>query len=677
MLKFSKKHIKWGIYSLLFAGTVFLIFEMFPHNNAQFDMHYELGKPWKHELLTAPFGFPIYKTDSELKAEKDSLKRFYTPYYIISDKKLDVQIEKLAKERNIPVAHYLKEALKTVYQQGIMDNKTCEELSKMKVREIYISDSTNIWHKTLLGSVFTIRSAYDFICNNAPISADSMHIYNINLFLVDNLTLDKAKSDVMLNDLQKKISLTVGMVQAGERIIDKGEIVKRQQFKILNSLKKEYSEHVKERNSGWVMFGEICFIAALLFLFALYLYNFRAEFITYKNVIFFIMMIVIIVGAAAAIIKFSFQSVDIVPFALLAIIVRIFFDSRTALFVHIITVLIVSLFVPTPYLFLLLHIPAGMVAVSSLKQLTHRSQLVHCALFIFLTYALIYLIFNIVDSGSLSALRWQLYAVFAENALLLLFAYILIYIFEKIFGYLSDVTLVELSNINNKLLMEFSMRAPGSFQHIMQVSTLAGAAAQAINANVLLTRAGALYHDIGKMKNPHIFTENQNSDNNNPLKDKSYEEAAQMIIAHVADGVKIAENYGLPAEIIAFIKSHHGKSVARYFYNSALNNADNQEIVKDKFSYHSNKPATKEEAIVMMADAVEAASRSLKEYNETTIGNLVENIINTQIEEHSFSNASITFRNVEVVKRVLKNKLLTIYHSRISYPEIKNLNNED
>jgi putative nucleotidyltransferase with HDIG domain len=668
--KISKKHIQWGIYSLLFAGTVFLIFEMFPHN-AQFDMQYELGKPWKHELLTAPFDFPIYKTERELKAEKDSLKKFYTPYYIISDKKLNSQLEKLAKERNFPAPNYLKKALQMVYNQGIMDNKSYEELVETQVREVYISDSANIWRKILLKNVFTIRSAYDFICKNAPISEDSMHIYNINRFLVDNLTLDKAKSEMMLNDLQKKISPTVGMVQAGERIIDKGEIVKYQQFKILNSLKKEYSEHVKERNSGWVMFGEIWFIAALLFLFALYLYTFRADFITYKNAIFFIVMIIMIVGAAAATVKFAFQTVDIVPFALLAIIIRIFFDSRTALFAHIITVLIVSLFVPTPYLFLLLHIPAGMVAVSSLKQLTRRSQLVHCALFIFLTYAFIYLIFNIIYSGSLSALRWQLYVVFAENALLLLFVpYILILIFEKIFGYLSDITLVELSNINNKLLMEFSMRAPGSFQHIMQVSTLAGAAAQAINANVLLARTGALYHDIGKMKNPHIFTENNNSDNN-PLKNMPYEEAAQMIISHVADGVKIAENYGLPAKVIAFIKSHHGKSVARYFYNSAVNNADNQEVDKNKFSYHGNKPATKEEAIVMMADAVEAASRSLKEYNETTIGNLVENIINTQIEEHSFSNAAITFRNVEVVKRVLKNKLLTIYHSRISYPEIR------
>ena len=544
-LKISKIHIQWLIFSLLFAGTALAIFSMFPHK-AQFNMRYELGKPWSHELLTAPFDFPIYKSEIELTAEKDSAKNDFS-YYIPS-----------------------------------------------------------------------------------PIK---------------------------------------GVVQAGEKIINKGEIVEQQQLDILNSLEKEYNEHDNKKSNNWVKLGEFLLITGLLFLFALYVYLFRPEFISVKNVLFFILMINLIVGSASLILNYSVQSVNVVPFALLAIIVRIFFDSRTALFVHIVTVLIISLFVQSQYLFVLLHIPAGMVAISSLKELTHRSQLVKGAIFIFFTYSFIYLCFTLINGGTLKNIEWEQFKYFALNAVLLLFAYILIYIFEKIFGYLSDVTLVELSNINNKLLSEYSKKAPGSFQHAMQVSTLAAAAAAKINANTLLARTGALYHDIGKMKNPFYFTENQNL-NNNPLNNKSLEEAAQMIISHVADGVKIAEHHGLPAKIIAFVKSHHAKSVARYFYNTAINAANGKDIDITKFTYPGPLPATKEEAIVMMSDAVEAASRSLKVYNDETIGNLVENIINTQIAEHSFTNAPITFRNVEVVKRVLKNKLLNIYHTRISYPEV-------
>ena len=549
MKKPSKIQIQWAIFSLLFVGTVVAIFSMFPHS-AQFDMHYELGKPWEHESLIAPFDFSIYKSDAELTAEKDSIKNIAS-YYIPS----------------------------------------------------------------------TIK----------------------------------------------------GSVQKGERIIGKGEIVEQQQFDILNSLTQAYNEQGKGKSNGWVMFGEFLLIAGLLFLFALYIYLFRPEFISIKNVLFFILMINLIVGSASLIINYSVQHINIVPFALIAIVVRIFFDSRTALFVHIITVLIVSLFVQSPYLFVLLHIPAGMVAVYSLKELTHRSQLVKGAIFIFFTYSLVYLCFTLIYSGSLSNLELNQFGCFLLNAVLLLFAYILIFIFEKIFNYLSDVTLVELSNINNKLLTEYSTKAPGSFQHSMQVSTLAASVASKIGANTLLARTGALYHDIGKMKNPYIFTENQNG-GNNPLSAKPLEEAAQMIIAHVADGVKIAENYGLPTKVINFIKSHHAKSVTRYFYNTAVNAANGAEVDITKFSYQGQLPATKEEAIVMMADSVEAASRSLKMYNENTIGNLVENIINTQIAEHSFKNAPITFRDVEIVKRILKAKLLNIYHSRISYPAIETKN---
>jgi len=672
MKKLSKK-IQLAIFLLLFAGTVFVIFQMFPHK-VQFDMHYELGKPWNHALLTAPFDFPIYKSDEEITAEKDSLKRFYSPYYIISSEKMQNQLAKLAEDNTVPtenhIKYYVEKFLQNVYNKGIIDANVYEELTTAQVKEIFLSDSTKIWKKTSLKSIFTIRSAYDYVIKHLPFSEEEARELNIERYLIDNLLFDKTKSESALHDLQKNISITAGMVQEGERVIDRGEIVKHQQFKILNSLKKEYKEHIQEKNNNWVMIGELFLIAGLLFLFSLYIFLFRPEFVSIKNVLFFILMINLIIGSASFIINYSVHYINIVPFALIAIIVRIFFDSRTALFMHIITVLIVSLFVQSPYLFVLLHIPAGMVAVSSLKQLTYRSQLVMGAIFIFINYSLVFLCFTLIDSGTLKNIEFIQFKYFALNATLLLSAYILIWIFEKMFGYLSDVTLVELSNINNKLLMEYSQKAPGSFQHAMQVSTLATAAASTINANTLLTRTGALYHDIGKMKNPFIFTENQNG-GINPLNAKPLDEAAKMIIAHVSDGIKIAESYGLPSKIINFIRSHHAKSVTKYFYNTAINTANGAEVDVAKFTYPGPLPATKEEAIVMMSDAVEAASHSLKEYNDETIGCLVENIINAQIAEHSFQKAPITFRDVEIVKNVLKTKLSNIYHTRISYPEVK------
>ncbi|MBF0976533.1 MAG: HDIG domain-containing protein [Bacteroidetes bacterium] len=457
------------------------------------------------------------------------------------------------------------------------------------------------------------------------------------------------------------------MVQAGERIIDKGEIVKYEQGKILDSLAKEYSQNAPDKDNRLVSIADIFMIAALLSLFVVYVVLFRPEFIRLKNAAFIILMILIVIGAASLIMNYEPDMIDLVPFTLMAIIIRIFFDGRTALFVHNIVVLIVALFVPSPFIFIMLHIPAGMIAVSTLKQLTHRAQLVRSALSIFITYALIYSCCTIIDTGNF-VFTWHPYLVFAINALLLLFAYILIYIFEKMFGYLSDVTLVELSNINNKLLMEFSAKAPGTFQHVIQVSTLVTAIAQKINANTLLARTGALYHDLGKMKNPMCFIENQVS-GFNPLNDLTYQEAARIIISHVDDGVKIAEQNSLPKQIINFIRSHHGRSVVKYFYIKAQNESPDVTIDKSLFTYNGILPQTKEEAILMMADSVEAASRSLKEYSEETIGKLVDDIINGQVADQAFKESPLTFKHVEIAKSVLKEKLINIYHSRIEYPK--------
>ncbi len=667
-VNFKNRYTKTLIYVVMFSVTTFLIFKMFPQRT-HFDKKYEVGKPWHYELLTAPFDFPIYKTEKELKAEKDSVKRLFTPYYTIDASTSITAINELKSDTSIKGdnRYFIQRALQNIYKKGVVQQADYDEFQTASMTSINVSDSSNIWRKVAVKNIFTPATAVDYIASTYPITAATLDSLNVGRFIAVNLKIDKNKSELSLNELLKNIPLSNGMVQAGERIIDKGEIVKQEQGKILYSLKKEYTENAPDQDNKLVALADIFMIAVLLSLFVIYIVLFRPEFIRMKNAVFIIVMILIVVGGASLIMSYNSDIISVVPFALMAIIIRIFFDSRTALFIHNIVVLMVSLFVPSPFLFLMLHIPAGMIAVSTLKQLTHRGQLVQSAIFIFITYAFIYSFCTIIETGSFTFV-WQQYMIFAVNALLLLFAYILIYIFEKLFGYLSDVTLVELSNINNKLLMDFSAKAPGTFQHVIQVSTLAAAIAQKINANMLLARTGALYHDIGKMKNPMCFIENQVS-GFNPLDDMTCQEAARVIIAHVDDGVKIAEQNSLPKQIINFIKSHHAKSLVRYFYITEQKENPDVEVDKSLFSYNGRYPDTKEEAIVMMADAVEAASRSLKEYNETTIGTLVDDIINAQVADQSFKESPLTFKHLEIAKNVLKEKLINIYHSRIEYPK--------
>lgn len=667
-MKFKYRHTRALVYILMFVVTTFLIFKMFPQRT-HFDKKYEVGKPWHYELLTAPFDFPVYKTKIELSAERDSIKRFFVPYYIADLSKKKSAISAIMADSLIDreTRYYLQKAIQNIYKKGVISQAEYDDFQKLQLKYINVSDSSNIWRKVEVKSLLTPSSAINYISSTYPISTSRLDSLNVSRFVAVSLNMDKNKSDMTLNELLKSIPLSSGMVQAGERIIDKGEIVKYEQGKILDSLAKEYSQNAPDKDNRLVSIADIFMIAALLSLFVVYVVLFRPEFIRLKNAAFIILMILIVIGAASLIMNYEPDMIDLVPFTLMAIIIRIFFDGRTALFVHNIVVLIVALFVPSPFIFIMLHIPAGMIAVSTLKQLTHRAQLVRSALSIFITYALIYSCCTIIDTGNF-VFTWHPYLVFAINALLLLFAYILIYIFEKMFGYLSDVTLVELSNINNKLLMEFSAKAPGTFQHVIQVSTLVTAIAQKINANTLLARTGALYHDIGKMKNPMCFIENQVS-GFNPLNDLTYQEAARIIISHVDDGVKIAEQNSLPKQIINFIRSHHGKSVVKYFYIKAQNESPDATIDKSLFTYNGILPQTKEEAILMMADSVEAASRSLKEYSEETIGKLVDDIINGQVADQAFKESPLTFKHVEIAKSVLKEKLINIYHSRIEYPK--------
>jgi len=677
-LKTNKKKLQ-NIFKILLALVVVLIIvELYPREST-FNYQFEEGKPWSYELLTAPFDFPIYKSDEQVEKEKKEILKNFTPYFNLDTTVMPTQIKKFeadwGKSGNVSplLRSFIEGKMKSIYSKGIISNEDYNNLQKWNVKRIYRILPGRISQLAYLNEIYTPKTAYEELVKD---DRENVRELNLNNYLVENLRYDSITSETAKNELLKNLSLTVGMVQTGERIIDKGEIVSPETYAILRSLQIEYENRKSAfEQTAIVSVGEILLVIGLITLLILYIYLFRPRILdNFNNLLFLSLLIVLIVGLTSLTIRYSSLSYYIVPFALLPIIVRVFYDSRTALFVHIITVFIVSLMVDNPFLFVLLQITAGMVAVSSLKDMTQRSQLAQSALYIFLNYVGMYLAFELISEGNLSRINWVPIFSFAISSLFLLFAYLLIYIFEKMFGLLSAVTLVELTNVNSDLLMKFAEVAPGTFQHSLQVSNLATEAAKKINANSLLVRTGALYHDIGKMKHPEYFTENQVG-GKNPLLSMKYEEAARIIIEHVAHGIEIAKKNHLPDQIINFIATHHGTAKAKYFYVAFINENPGVKPDEKVFSYPGPLPSTKETSILMMADAVEARSRTLSEYTEESIDQMVEDIINTQIAEGQFKEAPISFRDVETVKKVLKEKIKNIYHSRITYPEIKTSEN--
>ena len=462
------------------------------------------------------------------------------------------------------------------------------------------------------------------------------------------------------------------MVQSGQKIIDRGEIIDQRTYNILESLKKESikrSESIGQKQL--ILGGQILFIGILMLCFMLYMELFRKDYYERKGsmpLLFSLIMFYCIV--TALMISNNLFSIYIIPYAMLPIITRIFLDSRTAFITHVITILACSITLRYPHEFILLQLTAGLVAIYSLRELSQRSQLFRTAILVIVTYIVLYFSFELITENDLSKLNRSMYIYFVINGILLLFTYPLLFLLEKIFSFTSNVTLVELSNINNNLLRQLSETVPGTFQHSLQVANLAAEAAIRIGAKSQLVRTGALYHDIGKMENPVFFTENQ-SGGINPHEKLSYEQSAQIVISHVTDGVKLAEKHNLPKVIKDFITTHHGKGKTKFFYISWKNEHPDQEPDEELFTYPGPNPFTRETAILMMADGVEAASRSLPEYTEESIGNLVEKIIDSQVEEGYFKECPITFKDIAIIKGVFKEKLKTIYHTRISYPELK------
>ena len=662
----------------LFVSLVVIIVLLFPKDN-KFKYQYEIGKPWSYELITASFDFPIYKTDEQLEADRKELLSTYTPYFIYDEKVADQQLGKWLsdwknKNQEEPkYTAYVERKFRDIYSKGVVTSGIYEQLLMNKRKNIAIVRDGRKTDLLSTDEIYTPKSAYEELILNKPdyITIQDLNSYNLNLFLVDNLRYDSITSQNVKEDMVKNLSLTSGMVQTGEKIIDRGEIVSPGAYSILNSMKIETQRRNSAfKESGYVIIGELIIVIGLIMLLALYLYLFRLNlFENLNHLIFIALMILFIVSISSLVLKFTSLGIYIVPFTMLPIIIRVFFDSRTALFAHFITILIVSFMVDNPFTFIVLQIMAGMTAVSGLKDLTARSQLTQTAFYIFISYSVVYLATELVSEGAINRIYFLPIVYFAISSALLLLAYVLIYIFEKIFNLISAITLVELTNINSDLMIKFAENAPGTFQHSLQVSNLATEAAKKIGANGLLVRTGALYHDIGKMLNPEYFIENQVG-GDNPLMEMSHEDAAQAIIKHVSDGVTLARKNGLPDQIIGFITTHHGRTKTRFFYNSFINDNPGVTPNDEKFTYPGPLPFSKETAILMMSDAVEARSRTLDEYTEMSISNMVDSMINSQIADGQLKDAPISFKDVETVKKVLADKIKNIYHSRITYPEL-------
>ena len=619
----AKTIFRLSIFVVLAAITVLI----FPRYSNAFRYHFELGKPWGYNTLTADFDFPIYKTDEQLRREQSQLLSTLVPSY-----------------------RYIRGVQRQVPVVSLQDKEWLEAEQYNRISII----NGRTYRTCQLSELYTPKSAYE----------------HFGYDCAQNLELDTALTNSTRTKLLATLSPTQGLVQKGEKIIDHGDIVTERNYQILQSLRKAYDDEslgTKQRTIS--IMGETILVLLFLCLFVIYLYVFRRAYLrSTSTVLFFCLQMFIVIALSCLALRFKL-SVYLIPFAWVPILTRVFFDSRTALFLHFTTILITSIVVPAPVEFFFIQIVVGMVAISSLSDMTRRAQLIQTAGWILLSQTVSYTAITFAQTGAWSALDPWMYLYFLICALLTIGCYGLIYTFEKLFRFISSITLVELTDLNSDLLHTLADRAPGTFQHSMQVSNLAAEAAKAIGANALLVRTGALYHDIGKITDPLCYIENQNG-TENPLLTMDPRDAAQVIIAHVSEGEKIARRNHLPEVIINFITTHHGTSLVRYFYNTYCNAHPDEKVDEALFRYPGSKPTTKEGAILMMADAIEARSRSLSDFSELSITRMVNQMIDTQIADGQFAETPLSFKDVEDIRRVFVSRLTAMNHHRISYPAL-------
>ena len=677
----TKDDLSWRAFLIraaLVIASVAIIVWLMPRRNS-FNYNIEKGRPWIYSDLSAPFDFPIYKSDEAIKAERDSLMELYEPYFIYDKEMANKEIRQFYKDYSdgIPglsndYLSIIANRLRDLYNQGIMNSSDYAEFHRDTTRMIRVIDGKDA-NSVQINTVNSVVSAYEqiFLDETLATHHDILRKCNLNDYLAPNLTYDKVRSESSLNDLHNSIPLATGLVQRGQKIIDRGDIVDTKTYNILMSFKKE-TERKQENNPqiSFTILGQILYVTIFVICFTVYLSLFRKDYFEkVRSCTMLYALIVFFAVAASMMVAHSVLHIYLVPFAMIPIFIRVFMDSRTAFMTHITTVLICACILQHPLEFLAVETVAGMIAIFSLRELSSRSQLFWTAVLITSGMALTNLSLDWINHSDVSKIAISEYNFIVLNGLQLFCSYPLLYLIEKAFGFTSNITLIELSDMNKELLRKMSEVAPGTFQHSIQVGNLAAEIANKIGAKSQLVRTGALYHDIGKITNPIYFTENQSGVN--PHQTMGSIDSAQMIISHVTEGTKLAEKYNLPAVIRDFISTHHGQGKAKFFYVQYKNAHPNDNIDELLFTYPGPNPFTKEQAILMMADTVEAASRSLPDYTEKSIRELVNRLIDTQVAEGYFKECPITFRDIAYAKTVLIEKLKTIYHTRLSYPELK------
>jgi len=681
-LRFFSKKYATSFRILVTAFTILVSVLILP-KGTRFRYEFDKGKVWLHNDLLAPFSFPIRKSDAQLKSEKNSVLKSINPVYHRDDKISNAALESFQKdfeaqmkfknpnedevnEAYIITSHFLQ----NIYRKGVILPNSQYQKNSMDY-PIQLVDN-NIAVLTNTSELFTLKRAIDYVKDG--ITNSSMSNKELILNLVENhLEANIVYDDYLTKGTEKEalnnISETQGMVEKGELIVAKGNFVNDQIYQKLLSLKTDYEEKIFEGSSLWIIaLGQFLVVSLSLIIMILFMWIFRND--VYRDIrksiliqFVFIFMLAVLSWA----IQLKFSSLYYIPYCVVPIIIRLLFDSRLALNIHLMVVMVAGFFVPNGFEFVFIQMTTGMVAIYSLRNLIRRSQYLFSALMILLTYFIGFFAISIIHQGSFTAIIWSDFIPFIVSAVLSLLAYPLIYLFEKVFDITSELSLMELTNTNNSLLRDLAFKAPGTFQHSMQVANLAEAAAFKIGGSALLIRAGALYHDVGKMRAPQYFIENQNREGKSPHEGLSFEESASIIIRHVSDGVEIARRHNLPEIVIDFIRTHHGVTRVDYFYQSFLKNYPEMALNETVFRYPGPIPFSKETALLMLADSVEAASRTLKNPDAASISALVDRIINYKIEQQQLVNSDISFKDLNRIRKIFKEMLMGIYHVRIDY----------
>lgn len=661
------------------ALTVAIIVWFLPRDSNSKRYNYDVGKPWMYQSFIAQFDFPIYKSEDAIKQEQDSILKELMPYYNYDPTREKKELERFNKDFSSELTglshHYraiIIDRIHRLYSAGIMNTPEYNAIAHDSTNMVKVVDGKSAT-PIEIGCIYSTMSAYEALLKDEELSKDRALLQKLNLtnYLEPNLTYDKEKTETERTDMLGSIPLASGMVLSGQKIIDRGEIVDDYTYRVLSSFERELQRrNATQMELTTTFIGQVIYVTILVMLFTMYIALFRKDYFDKpRSIMMLYVMITLFPIAVAMMIEHNWFNVYIVPFAMAAIFARMFMDSRTAFVTQLTIVLICAAAVKYQYEFIIIQIVSGLVAIYSLRELSSRAQVIKTAALVTVSCCAVYLALQMMQETDVLKLDSKMYTHFAVNGVLLLLSYPLMYLIEKTFGFTSNVTLFELSNTFKGVLRNLSEVAPGTFQHSITVGNLAAEVANRIGADSLLVRVGALYHDIGKMTNPAFFTENQAGVN--PHDALTCKESAKIIICHVTEGVKIAEKANLPTIIKDFILTHHGRGMAKYFYIKYQNEHPDEVVDKEQFTYPGPNPFTREQALLMMADTCEAASRSLQEYTEESISSLVDRLIDAQVADGCFKDCPITFRDIAQAKQVLTERLMSIYHTRIQYPELK------